>query len=498
MRILYAASEVSPFAKTGGLADVAGALPRALADLGHDIRVILPKYRCVDAARFGLERRGPPLRIEYGGRTIEVIPWVARVPEHPHPNLEVWFVGNDALYDRPGLYQDAGRDYPDNLERFAVFSRAILKFPRAFGWRPELLHANDWQTALSLVGLHQQRPADPDWQRVAGVFTIHNIGYQGLFPGRDFNHLGLPAHYFGIDWLEYYGRISLLKGGILAADALTTVSPTYADEIQTPQYGHGLDGVLRLRGASLVGIINGIDDGIWNPARDPLIPKPYDAADASGKRACKAALQHELGLPASAAPVLGMISRLTIQKGIDLVLQILPELMLLDLQLVVLGSGDEEYHAQLADAQRKYPEKFALRLAFDEGLAHRIEAGVDVCLMPSRYEPCGLNQLYSLRYGTIPIVRRTGGLADTVVDATPSHLANGTATGFVFRDADGAALLTAIRLALAEYRRPPAWAGMMRTAMRSDFSWNRSAQRYSELYQAAAERIGGVRRSGPI
>ena len=481
MRILYTASEVTPFAKTGGLADVAGALPLALAQLGHDVKVVMPKYAVVSEGRRQLIRRGD-LPVRLAGQDYPFTLWTGHLPDTP---VEVLFLADDRLFGRPGLYQEKGIDFPDNLERFAAFSRAVLELPKRLDWHPEVLHGNDWQTAPTFIYLNAQPAHHPSFKKIATVFTIHNLGYPGLFPGTEFGKLGLSPEYFTPHTLEFYGKVNLLKGGLLFADILNTVSPTYSREIQTPEFGHGLEGVLSARQKDLFGIVNGVDYRQWDPAHDSYIPHPYDRLDLSGKRLCKEALQKELKLPVTEAPLLGMITRLTVQKGVDLVLEVLSELMRLDLQLVILGTGDPGIHQKLKQAMRRYPKKLSVSLTFDEPLAHRIEAGSDIFLMPSRYEPCGLNQLYSLRYGTIPVVRKTGGLADTVVDASPSHIASGKATGFVFELAGGHALLTTLRLALELYKDRALWEGIMKTAMAQDFSWDHSAREYVKLYERA-------------
>jgi len=484
MRILFASSEVAPFAKTGGLADVSGALPAALARLGHDVKVVMPKYAAVDDRRWGLTA-GKEIVVRPAGRESRFTLWSGRLPDGPPDNpVDCRFLAHDRFFDRPCLYQEKGKDYPDNLERFSAFSRAVLEVPRLLDWRPEIVHANDWQTALMPVYLRMaaQPPAVP---ALPTLFTVHNLGYMGLSPAEQFPLLGLPPSYFTPEALEFYGQVNLLKAGLLYSTLLNTVSPTYGREIQTAEFGCGLEGVLQQRRQDLFGIINGVDYAQWSPARDPHLAARYDAEDVTGKRACKRALQNACGLPVKAAPLIGMITRLTSQKGVDLVLDALDELMQLDLQLVILGSGEPQLEQALQRAAERYPAKLSVRLAFDEPFAHRIEAGADCFLMPSRYEPCGLNQLYSLRYGTIPIARRTGGLADTITDATPSHLASGTATGVLFETASGRALLHAVQLALSLYRQRSVWSHMVKAAMAADFSWERSAREYAALYERA-------------
>ena len=484
MRILYAASEVAPFAKTGGLADVAGALPAALARLGHEVKVIMPRYAVLKEPRRALAQRGD-LTVRLAGQDHPFGLWSGTLPETP---VEVLFLSNDRLFGRPGLYQEKGKDYPDNLERFAAFSRAVLEVPKKLNWQPDVLHGNDWQTALTFVYRNAHLSADPNYRKIGTLFTVHNLGYPGLFPGSAFAKLGLPSEYFTPDALEFYGKLNLLKAGLVFAGVLNTVSPTYSREIQTAEFGQGLEGVLRIRRQDLFGIINGVDYEQWNPAHDFHISSPYDPKNLKGKRLCKEALQKECHLPVKEVPLIGMITRLTAQKGLDLVIEALDELMRLDLQLVVLGAGEPDIQQTLKAAMRRYPEQLSVQILFDESLAHRIEAGADLFLMPSRYEPCGLNQMYSLRYGTIPVVRKTGGLADTVIDATPPNIKAGTANGFVFEQANPHELLATVKLAMKMFREKNGWYRMMRAGMAADFSWDRSAKEYEKLYHLAIEK----------
>jgi starch synthase len=489
MRVFFASSEVTPFAKTGGLADVAGALPAALARLGHDVKVVMPKYAVIDAKRWGLTA-GNEIVVRPAGREIPFTLWTGRLPNGPPDNpVDCVFLANAQLFGRPGLYQEHGKDYPDNLERYSAFSRAAIEVPRVLGWEPEIVHANDWETALMPLYLRVHEEASGA-ALPATLFTIHNLAYMGLSPAEQFPLLGLPPSYFTSDTLEFYGQVNLLKAGLIYSTLLNTVSPTYGREIQTPEFGYGLEGVLQQRQRELFGVINGVDYAQWSPARDPHLAARYDSEDLTEKRTCKRALQKACGLPVKAAPLIGMITRLTSQKGVDLVLDVMGELMQLELQLVILGSGEPALEQALQRAAERYPTKLSVRLAFDEPFAHRIEAGADGFLMPSRYEPCGLNQLYSLRYGTIPIARRTGGLADTIVDATPGHLASGTATGVLFETASGPALLHAVQLALSLYRQKSVWTQMIKAAMAADFSWERSAREYVELYERAIKAAG--------
>lgn len=489
LKILFVASEAVPFAKTGGLADVAGTLPRELAKLGHDVRLVIPRYGGIGATD-GLTEWGR-LEVPTASGPISAVIEQAVLPDSTVPVL---LVRHDPYFDRPGLYQQSGEDYPDNLERFAFFCRAILELIPALrkkaDWMPDLLHAHDWQTALAVVYLRSLYAGRPEIAGRLTLFTVHNIGYQGLFPAADYRKTGLGPELFTPGTLEFYGKVNLLKGGLLFADRLNTVSRTYSREIQTPEFGCGLEGILAVRRERLTGVVNGIDTAIWNPATDPRLPHHYSASDLTGKKACKTALQRELKLPARKVPLLAIVSRLTVQKGLDLVADILPELMALDLQVALLGTGDPQYEAQFRALQQRHPDKIGLRIGFDEGLAHRMEAGGDLFLMPSRYEPCGLNQQYSLRYGTVPVVRRTGGLADTVVPYSPLTIREGRATGFMFHEPTAEALLAMVLLALRVFKDKTEWASLVQAGMNTDVSWMKSARSYGELYRKvlAAER----------
>ncbi len=480
MNILMVASEAVPLAKTGGLADVVGALPIEVARLGHDVRLALPRYARFDSSSVKLKKAAPvhvPWRGERLAAGIETGTLDGAVP--------LTCIRHDPFFARQGLYGQGGRDYPDNLDRFAFFCRAVMEACKQPGRPPDILHAHDWQAALAVAYLKTLYRNDPAWAGTRALFTIHNIGYQGLFPVSAYGTTGLPWSEYTPERLEYYGQVNLLKGGLVYADLLNTVSRTYAREIQTAEFGFGLEGVLQTRKDRLFGVTNGIDYGAWNPSTDPHLPSHYSAEDLSGKKECKRALQAEMRLPVRDVPLLGLVSRLAFQKGIDLIVDILPRLLELDVQMVALGSGDPSYQTLLAELSGRHPDKLAVRLAFDEPLAHRIEAGADLFLMPSRYEPCGLNQLYSLRYGTVPIVRNTGGLADTVVPYVPDARLGAAATGFGFEKPEPEVLLGALLLALRVYCDKEEWAGLMRRGMMQDFSWRRSARQYVELYQRA-------------
>jgi starch synthase len=483
LRILFVASEVEPFAKTGGLADVAGALPKALERLGHDVRVFMPCYRGVErAAGTGLRTVVPRLEVPIGDRTVEG----QLVEGHLGKAVPVYFLVQDRYYDRPSLYGTSEGDYPDNCERFVFFSRAALAALPALDWMPHVIHAHDWQAGLVPVYLETLYRDVPAYRDVATVFTVHNLAYQGLFWHYDLPLTGLGWDLFTPAGIEFYGKINFLKGGFFA-DLLTTVSPTYAREIQTPEFGEGLDGVLRERAADLVGILNGIDYEAWNPATDAEIPKRYGPDDLDGKAACKAGLREEMGLadPGRAAPLVGVVSRLADQKGLDLVAAAVPTIVAAGGQLVLLGAGDERYEREFTELARAHPRAVAVKIGFNAGLARRIYAGADCFLMPSRYEPCGLGQLISLRYGTVPIVRRTGGLADTIREWDPTTRAG---TGFLFDALTPEDCREAVARAFAVYRQPEAWSRLVRSGMAEDFSWEASAEKYVSCYRKAVKK----------
>jgi starch synthase len=481
-RILFATSEAAPLIKTGGLADVSAALPRALAGLGCELRIVLPAYAGTVDRLTGVQ---VVLRGELAGHRFEILE--GRVPELP----VFWLVRCPALFDRAGspyLGPD-GVDWPDNAERFALFGRVVarLGMRSVAGFRADLVHLNDWQTGIAgaLLARATGRPAL--------VFTIHNLQFAGVFEFAWLDRLGLPTDLGRFDSLEFHGRIAFIKGGLAHADVITTVSPGYAREIQTPELGAGLDGLLRHRSADLVGILNGVDTATWNPVTDRLIPVNYGVETLDRKDANKRALQSLLGLPATRAPLVGMVTRLTEQKGIDLVLAALAPLRALGLQIAILGSGAAHFEQSLAAAADVHPGQIAFRRGYDEGLAHLMEAGADLFLMPSRFEPCGLNQLYSMAYGTLPIVRRTGGLGDTVRDAGAPPASDQPAyadsplggTGFVFDQPAVDALVDAVARALDWWRLPACWRALQRQAMAQDFSWSASSRRYLDVYERA-------------
>jgi starch synthase len=475
--VLMISPEAQPYAHTGGLAEVAAALPDALGRMGHRVTLVIPRYRGVDVSGAHAET----VTVQFGKRPVEVTFYTGVSRNGVTPV----FVDADGLYDREGLYSSDGHDFPDNAWRFAVFSRAALEYVRRRGERPAVIHAHDWQSGMVPVFQKMQFSTDPVIGGVPVIFTIHNLAFQGVFPSTTLPEVGLGWEVMDIRALEFWGQISYLKGGINFSERLTTVSPTYAREILTPQLGFGLDGALLRRADELTGILNAIDVERWNPERDPLIGASFSAADLSGKAKAKQVLLETVGLPsgsdALARPVIGLISRLTQQKGLDLLAAATDELMSVDAAWVMLGSGNREYEELWTTLASRYPDRVSTTLGFEERLAHRIEAGADMFLMPSRFEPCGLNQMYSLRYGTVPIAHATGGLDDTVRD-TPERSPN----GFKFREFTPAGLLATLQRALQLYRKPNEWKKMQETGMKGDYSWDVSAREYVKVYEEAA------------
>ena len=496
LNIVMAASEAVPYVKTGGLADVAGALPVELARLGHAVTLVIPRYRNFDTHGQSLRAFGA-IRVRTSNGFVDAELEEGLIPVGATgPSVRVVAVRYDPYFDRAGLYQGPDGDFIDNLDRFAFFSRAILEVVASIaslqGKPVDVLHLHDWQTALAAVYLKTTDRNRAILRDVRTLLTLHNVGYQGIFPGRQFPVMGLSSDLFTPMGLEFYGSVNLLKGGILFSDAVSTVSPTYAKEIMTADGGFGLEGVLAGRRDGVVGITNGIDVDAWNPEIDQYLPANYSRADLSGKATCKKALQVELGLPNRDVPLIGVIGRLTSQKGFDLLVEIIPELMAVGVQIAILGTGDRSLEVQLQSAKKQYPQQVGLSLKFDEGQAHRIEAGADMLIMPSRYEPCGLSQLYSLRYGTIPIVRKTGGLADTVVPYRPSTALTGRATGFHFSEVSADALLATVLLALNVYADRDMWRSIQQSGMGVDCSWTRSAKQYVEVYRGLQEGRGNL------
>ena len=479
MRIVFVASEGVPFSKTGGLADVVGALPKALAKLGHKLEVVLPRYRITKPGKPEADMQSVTIPLASGYKFVSI--QNAGVAG----KVRTFLVEYPPFFDRAGLYQEEGEDYPDNAERFAAFSLAALELMKRSSIPPDIIHCHDWQTALVPIYLRNLYQEDEFFRNTSVVFTVHNVCYNGLFPADILPQLSLQAGLFTVDFLEYYGKVNLLKGGIVFSDYITTVSRKYAEEIQTPEFGCGLEGVFRSRRDRLGGILNGVDYDAWSPATDQLIPAAYSAVDMKGKRACKKALLERMGVkhPVLDRPVIGIISRFVPQKGFDLVAEIAEQLAALELYVVALGTGDPVYEELFHFMAARYPDKFLLEVAYDNTLAHQIEAGSDMFLMPSRYEPCGLNQIYSLKYGTVPIVRATGGLDDTI-EAFDGQ----SGTGFKFSEYTGAALLDAIEQAIGTYHQPQVWLQLVANGMREDFSWGRSARQYLEIYEALQKR----------
>ncbi|HLG21205.1 MAG TPA: glycogen synthase GlgA [Candidatus Manganitrophaceae bacterium] len=484
LHIVMAVSEAVPYAKTGGLADVIGALSKALSARGAAITIFLPLYEQIDRNRFSLKSTGHTFDVPVSNRREE-----AELFTHQREGLTYYFVKKDRYFKRPGLYGTNEGDYPDNAERFVFFSRAVLEAAKALELRADVIHCHDWHTGLIPVYLKTLYASEPLFQKTASLFTIHNLGYQGIFWHHDWPLLNLPWDYFNHDALEFYGKINFLKGGLVFADALSTVSPKYAKEIQTAAYGHRLEGVLAGRKKDLYGILNGIDTEEWDPSRDLYIPFQYHSKNLAGKEKCKAALQKELGLPVDKGiPLLAMITRLTEQKGVDLAAEVFEKVLRQGAQWVILGSGEKRFEALFEALGKKHPRRAFIKVAYDNGLAHRIEAGADIFLMPSRYEPCGLNQMMSLRYGTPPVVRATGGLDDTVTQFDPKTLQG---NGFEFKSFTPTAFLRRIQNALSLFREKKRWKALIQNGMGGDYSWNASADKYLKLYYSIVKKREG-------
>jgi len=475
MHIVFAASECTPWAKTGGLADVVGALPQALVRLGHKVDVFLPFYRQVAklAPHAGVVVPSITIPFEYYNRFIRVL------DGGKTEGVQYYFIDSPELFDRESLYATPTGDYPDNAERFGLFSRAVIEATKILGV-PDIFHVHDWQAAMITVYLRSTYFFDPVFRKVPTVLTIHNAGYQGWFPPQTIQHLLLPWDMFTMDKLEQYDNLNFLKGGIVYADAITTVSPTYAQEIQTAEFGSGLEDTLRRRSGDLVGILNGVDYEQWDPATDPLIADHYTPEDLAGKKECRRDLLHAFGFDGvhDDTAVIGIVSRFATQKGFDFIAQAAEDLMKENVALVALGTGEAYYEHLLTSLAERYPQKMRVRVAYNNVLAHKIEAGADIFLMPSRYEPCGLNQIYSLKYGTVPVVRATGGLQDTIDEQT-----DGSGNGFKFWGYSAWAMLDAIKRALKAFQDKPTWTAMMQRGMRQDFSWDGPAKEYVKVYE---------------
>jgi starch synthase len=481
LSILMVAAEAHPLAKVGGLADVMGALPPALSDQGHDVRLALPFYKSMKGkVQSPVKVKGAELfDVALGDKTYQASVWKTRLPQ---TKIEVYLIENSDFFDRDGIYVDAasGEPYPDDAERFTFFSRAVLRLVKRIDFDPDIVHCHDHQTGFMPAWLKYQPTSSGLPEGLRTVFTIHNLAYQGDHP----KEIGYKAG-FGEEMLKpgsgigSNGRVNMMKAGIAWADTVTTVSPTYAKEIQTAEFGYGLEEVLRGRAKDLVGILNGADYSVWNPEHDGFIPCKYSLYKPDGKQKCRQHLIERLNLKVGpGTPLVGMVSRLVSQKGFDILSEAFDRLMELDLGFVVLGLGEKRYHEALTGVAAGYPGRVSVNLAFDEQLAHQIEAGCDMFLMPSRYEPCGLNQMYSMKYGTIPIVRATGGLADSVTD----YMAEGESTGFVFEEYSAEALCKALERARKVFADGKEWAGIVRRAMAQDFSWGRAAQSYAAVY----------------
>ncbi|HXY13544.1 MAG TPA: glycogen synthase GlgA [Terriglobales bacterium] len=485
MQIAFAASECVPYSKTGGLADVVGALPRALAALGHEVSVYLPKYRQTKLPESKTVLRSITVPFDDRYRFCSV------VDGGNHSAVRFYFVDYPPFFDRDALYGSSSGDYPDNAERFALFSRAVLEASKILSV-PQVFHCHDWQSALIPVLLRAQYAEDPAFREVATVFTIHNMGYQGLFSPDTLPLLTLPWDLFTMSKMEFFGNVNFLKGALVSSDFITTVSRKYSQEIQTTEFGFGLEGVLRDRASTVTGILNGVDYEEWSPEADKFIVAKFSPQNLSGKAKCKQDLLSAFGIsdPDLRLPVIGIVSRFAAQKGFDLISQIMDRLAREEMIVVALGSGDKAYEEMFLRLNKQFPQKIAVKVAYDNTLAHKIEAGSDMFLMPSKYEPCGLNQIYSLKYGTVPIVRATGGLDDTIEPWNPR---TGKGTGFKFAEYSGEALLLTIKEALKAFQDQSSWQVLMRNGMSKDFSWNASAKEYVRVYEKALQA-----RSAPV
>jgi starch synthase len=482
MKILFVASEVSPFAKTGGLADVTGSLPKILKNMEHDVRIIMPFYKMVETSGAGIRKGRKGVEFQMGGATQKGL-----LRQTSLGDIPVYLVENREYFQRDFLYGTPAGDYPDNHLRFAFFCRAVLQLLKRMDFRPDIIHCHDWQSALVPILMKYEHKEDPFFMRTACIYTIHNLAYQGIFPKETMPEMDIDPDWFTVDKLEYYGQVNLMKGAILTADVISTVSETYCREIQTPEMGCGMDGLLQQRSHDLYGIMNGLDYSEWNPATDVEITKNFTASTLSGKAANKKRLQKVLGLDQiKDIPVLAMVTRLSAQKGLDLIEPLFPKFEAEKLQLVILGVGDEKYMQLMQEYKATAPRNISINLEFKPHLARQIYAGSDMFLMPSHYEPCGLGQLIALRYGTVPIVRKTGGLGDTVFDARENYK---EANGFTFDEYTPETLWAAVTRALEAYHEKKKWEKLVRNGMNADYSWERSARKYDELYRKALKKI---------
>ncbi len=486
LKILFVTSEVVPFIKTGGLADVSAALPQMLSELGHEVRIVVPKYGAVDSRKFKIHEvvRLKDLTVKIGDKEVMFSIKSCFLPGQK-VRVQIYFLDNQEYFgSRNSLYVDpiSGNDYPDNDERFILLSRSVFELILKLGWIPDIIHCNDWQTALIPAYLNTLYKDEPQFSNFKTLFTIHNLAYQGIFPKSSFKKTGLPDDLNSEKGLEIYNKLNFMKSGLMFADVINTVSETYADEIRTnEELGAGLKNILAKRKNDLYGIVNGIDTKVWNPEKDKHLPKKYSIKNLDNKKINKKELADKFGFTYDEnVPIIGLISRLFDAKGIDLVEDAFEDLMKLNVQVVLLGTGDKKYHVFFDKMSKKYPDKFACYLGFNDELAHLIEAGSDMFLMPSRYEPCGLNQMYSLMYGTVPIVRQTGGLADTVIKYDEN---TDEGNGFVFKQYDKKALIKEVKRAVKIFEDQKTWLKIMKSGMKSDFSWNSSAKKYIDLYK---------------
>ncbi len=482
MKVLFVSSEVAPFAKTGGLADIAGSLPGELRSLGLEISVIMPLYGKINEAKFKVKSTGKTISAQVRDKTVK-----AKICKTDTVNnVTTYFIKQDSYFKRDQLYGTPQGDYPDNCERFTFFSRAVLEFCKKFDYKPDVIHLNDWQSGLIAVYLKTLYSDDPFFKNTATLITVHNLAYQGIFWAYDMPILNLGWELFSYKYIEFYNNINFLKGGIVFSDIITTVSNKYSKEIQTKEYGCGLEGVLSDRKKDLYGVLNGVDYSIWSPEADKLIAANYSPKDIKNKAVCKKDLQKIYNLPQGPdVPVIGIISRFADQKGFDLIAEVIDKMMALELQLIVLGTGEQKYHDLFAAIGKKYPKKAGIKIAYDNTIAHKIEAGSDFFLMPSRYEPCGLNQIYSLKYGAVPIVRATGGLDDTIINYSPRTKKG---TGIKFSKYDSGELMKAIMRALKLYADKKAFTKLVKDDMKLDFSWKMSGRKYIELYKKAIKK----------
>jgi len=485
--ILFVSSEVFPYAKTGGLADVSTALPQALREFDHDVRLIMPKYGFIGEKKQKIHviNRTQGMDVEIGNKKTTINVKSSAILT-PRTRVQIYLSESDEYFSRMGLYSDpdTGIDYPDNDERFITFAHSVIGLCKRLLWKPDIIHCNDWQTGLIPLYIKDSIKNDPFFRGTKTVFTIHNLAYQGNFPASSYPKTGLPPEYFTPNGSEFYGQFSFMKTGIAFADAITTVSETYAEEIRTPEFGCGMEGLLTKRKKDLHGITNGIDMAVWDTENDLNIVTQYTSGTIHKKEECKMDLCESIGIPyEQGTPIIGIIARFVHQKGIELLIETMDQILKTGAQIVILGSGEKKYEEFFLKQQKKHPNQVGVFLGFHDNFAHKIEAGADIFIMPSAYEPCGLNQMYSMRYGTIPVARRTGGLADTITDPLEATKKN-PATGFLFDKYEGKAFMKALDRAMSEYRRHPnKWRELQINGMSKDFSWNKSALKYAELYE---------------